>query len=122
MRLRRLRHNVLIVDAFVSAGTITTRSTAKKLCSPGESPPYPSHSTRRLTTLSRSEGVSAPSSLTIAYVDNSAAIEAICGKARYNCADCDAAVCDCVRGQHVYAASSPSWTTSATSPRGATII
>jgi len=32
-------------------------------------------------TLFASEGISAPSSLTIAYVDNSAAIEAICGKA-----------------------------------------
>ncbi len=92
MRLRLYLHNGRIVDALVSVGIITTLSTAKKLCSPGESLPHHSHSLTHLIPLYRSEGVSAPSSLTIAYVDNSAAIEAICGKARYSLADCDAAV------------------------------
>jgi hypothetical protein len=65
-----------------SSGTITSPSTAKKLSLPGKRVLQAAMPSAAHAPCCCSEGVVAPSSLNIAYVDNSAAIEAICGKAR----------------------------------------
>ncbi len=80
MRLLPLQHRAPY-SKNISSGTITSRLTAKRLSLPGKCA-LQQHLQLLICRTCCSEGVVAPSSLNIAYVDNSAAIEAICGKAR----------------------------------------